>query len=178
MSKPTKQLTPRTPRHQGRGTKLTPETTTKIINALIGGNFINTACAYAGISTTTYFRWIQEADTGISEIDTILSEDERNIRREFRDSCARARAQAEVRNVALIQTAATDPKNWAAAGWWLERSFPDKWGKQSKVIQEISGPGGAPIQITDPRELLLRLMAGEVIELGEISAQTEGQDDG
>jgi transposase len=152
----------------GQRSKLTPAYTDKIIEALRAGNYIETACAYAGINTTTYHRWIQEADQGVSLNDTMLSEEDLTKRREFRDSCARARAEAEVRNVTLIQKAAGETKNWSAAGWWLERSFPDRWGRQTKVVQEISGPGGAPIQITDPRELLTRLMAGGVIDSAEL----------
>jgi transposase len=152
----------------GQRSKLTPAYTNKVIEALRAGNYIETACAYAGISTTAYHRWIQEADQGASINDTPLSADDLQKRVEFRDSCARARAEAEVRNVALIQKAATSPKNWAAAGWWLERSKPDRWGRQTKVTQEISGPGGAPIQISDPRELLTRLMAGGVVDPAEL----------
>lgn len=115
--------------------KLTPTVIENIANALKAGNYIETACHHAGISTTTYYRWLQEAD----------QPDASDLHRELRDTVEKARADAEIRNVALIQKAA-QTGTWQAAAWWLERSHPKKWGRQQKV--ELSGESGGPINVS------------------------------
>jgi len=114
----------------GRPTKLTPEVQDRIIQALKAGNYVETAAEYAGIGKTTFYRWMEQGKQA-----------SRGIYREFRDAVMRARAEAEARNVAIIQQAA--PDDWRAAAWWLERAFPDRWGARQKL--EHSGPDGAPI---------------------------------
>lgn len=114
----------------GRPTKLTPEVQDRIIQALKAGNYVETAAEYAGIGKTTFYRWMARGEQA-----------SRGIYREFRDAVMRARAEAEARNVAIIQKAA--PDDWRAAAWWLERAFPDRWGPRQKL--EHSGPEGGPI---------------------------------
>lgn len=109
----------------------------RLLAALRAGNYIETACAYAGIGTTTYFRWLKEAE----------ADDAPEHLRELRESVESARAQAIVRNVKLIQDAATNG-TWQAAAWWLERSQPHMWGRNDKVRAELSGPDGKPIETT------------------------------
>ena len=54
-----------------------------------------------------------------------------------------ARAEAEIRAVTSILVAGQ--KNWTANAWWLERSFPDKYGAKTAVT--LGGtPGGEPIR--------------------------------
>ena len=55
-----------------------------------------------------------------------------------------ARAEAETRNVFLIQKAAKDG-TWQAAAWWLERTSPKRWGRF--VRTEISGPDEGPVHV-------------------------------
>lgn len=62
----------------------------------------------------------------------------------FKVMTARARAEAEVRAITQIQRAAHEG-NWQAAGWFLERSYPDRWGRRERVTHE--GPQGGPVEI-------------------------------
>jgi len=117
----------------GRPTDLTPETQTRVIEALRAGNYIDAACAYAGIGTSTYYRWMQRAQ----EFDAP------DIYVEFRETVLKARAEAEIRNVGLIQRAASDG-TWQAAAWFLERSHPRKWGRHDR--HEVTGPDGGPVE--------------------------------
>ncbi len=104
----------------GRQTKLTPEVQERIVRAIRSGNYAQVAAAGAGIDKSTYWRWMA---------------DERPLYRAFRDAVEKADADAEARNIALVQQAA--PKNWQAAAWYLERKHFDRWGRREK--QDIEG---------------------------------------
>ena len=128
----------------GRPTKLTDEIQQKILQALAAGNYQDTAAAYAGISTSTFYNWLERGKTErvrISAGEKPKKTEEPYV--EFVDAIESARAQAEVRSVALIQKAANDG-TWQAAAWYLERSHPQRWGRLNRT--EISGPEGGPIE--------------------------------
>lgn len=111
-----------------RPTKLTPEVQDRIVQAIAAGNYIEVAAAYAGVHKATLYRWLEHADDPGAE----------EIYRDFRDALESARAQAEVRNVALIQKAATT--TWQAAAWHLERTSHQRWGRRTIVTGEDGGP--------------------------------------
>jgi transposase len=124
-----------------RRTKLTPEIQTAVIDALSAGNYLETAAQYAGIHPATLFRWL---DRGRAALE---SEDDNHPDKtygEFCEAVEKARAQSEVRAVALIRKAAMDG-TWQAAAWFLERSHPHKWGRQGRV--EVTGKGGGPVEV-------------------------------
>lgn len=126
----------------GRPTKLTPEVQERIVTALRAGNYQETAAAYAGIAAPTFYRWMERGAD--SDDDPIYSE--------FREAVERARAEAETRNIALIQKAANDG-TWQAAAWFLERTAPQRWGRWNRV--EVTGRDGGPIEVHhDARESL------------------------
>ena len=60
--------------------------------------------------------------------------------------------ESEVKDVVVISNAAVKG-DWRAAAWRLERRFPDRWGVKSKVTQEISGPGGGPVEVINTANL-------------------------
>ena len=134
---------------KGRATKLTPEVQTRIIDALRAGNYIEAACGYAGITTQTYWQWMAKANQPGPRM---------SLYAEFRDAANKARADAEIRNVAIVQKVAQDGRTWQASAWWLERSFPTRWGRMQRTQVELSGPNGQPVQIADPRATLLSLL--------------------
>lgn len=119
---------------------MTPEVQERIVSAIRAGNYLETASAYAGIDQSTLHKWIsrsKEPDASAALV-------------EFRQSVERARAEAEVRTVALIQQAASN--SWQAAAWYLERSHPKRWARREKV--EMSGPEGGPITLQGLAELM------------------------
>lgn len=130
----------------GRKPKLTQEMIEKLGNALKAGNYIETACDYVGINRSTFYMWLQEAEKPGAK----------QIYLDLLDTVRTARAEAEMRNVLKIQKAADD--SWQAAAWWLERSQPKKWSKQTNV--ELSGVNGSPINVAvDTRAALLELLS-------------------
>ena len=148
----------------GRKTKLTPEIQFALCAALMEGQYIDTACGLAGITATTFYRWMAQGD----------GPDAPKKFREFREAVVKARSQAEADMVKLIAKAAKRPETWTAAAWWLERSFPNRWGRQSRQLVEMSGPGGGPIEIVNPREQLLALLARQ--DMPEVPALAEGDE--
>ena len=93
----------------------------RLRDALAAGNSYESSCAMAGISRTTFYRWMDEAE----------SAPEGHPLREFRDTVKKACAIAEHRNVMIIQKAAA--RHWQAAAWWLERARWKDWGCRRSV---------------------------------------------
>ena len=118
----------------GRYSRLTDETQRRIVEAIRAGNYIETAAQYAGVNKTTIYAWLKKADDP--------DQDPRYA--EFRNAVEEARAQAEARNVMLIQKAANEG-TWQAAAWYLERTAPHRWGRQARI--ELTGDGGGPVQV-------------------------------
>ena len=105
-----------------RPTKRTPEREARLYEALRAGNTRRASCSYAGISESTLATWLERFD-------------------DFRDAVEKAEADAEIRNVAIIQRAATD--TWQAAAWWLERRRPGDYRQRN----EVTGADGGAVRV-------------------------------
>jgi transposase len=128
----------------GKPTKLTPEVQDRLVSAIMAGNYQDTAARYAGVTATTFYNWMtrgREEGTGIYF--------------EFVEAVEKAKAAAEVKDVALIDRAAQDG-SWQAAAWKLERKFPHKWGRVNRT--EISGPEGKPVEVRTSVEAILEAL--------------------
>lgn len=161
---------------RGRPSKFTKATRDRILNALRAGNYIDTAAAYGLVHKDTLYEWLNFGErisralpaeeerraAAIAKLDILERE-----YLEFSDAVKEERAKAEmealmmvrqigqgrpgrVRKINDLETVEEKelPPVWQANAWFLERSFPDRWGR--KFIQkEISGPGGKPIAFKD-----------------------------
>jgi hypothetical protein len=104
----------------GRPTSFDERKAGTIVELLRSGNYIDVAAAYAGIARATLYNWLRQgAHRKTPELAL------------FATHVEQARAEAELRNVALIQKAAVT--NWQAAAWWLERTAPQRWGRRNEV---------------------------------------------
>lgn len=144
---------------RGAPTKFSPAVGARVTKSLLGGNYLETAAASAGITAKTARRWRREglraqkalaelgdveersgvdavADAGRIVAEGSLSPSQwaalpeaRRLRwmASFATALAAAESDAEARNVAFVQKAASE--NTAAAQWWLERRFPARWVK-------------------------------------------------
>lgn len=119
------------PKPRGQKPKLTPQTQEKVCQAIRAGNYANVAARYAGIDESTFYRWLERGENEPS-----------GIYCEFRKSVKDAESTAEVQAVAEVRAAGRE--SWQASMTWLERKFPDRWGRKEK--HEHSGPEGGPIQ--------------------------------
>ena len=129
-----------------RPTSLTDDVQERIINAIKAGSYLDDAANYAGITYRTVANWMQkgrEAQQRLDNGDTDLTPNE-HLYVHFFHAVENARAQAVVRNVDIIQSAAQNGQ-WQAAAWYLERTNPRKWGRHETV--EITGADGGAIQV-------------------------------
>ncbi len=172
----------------GRPSSFCPSTAETIVRLVRGGNFLETAAGVAGVSAVTARAW---AKKGARARRRVLALDARAptlaeafeevaealldargwnrlppARRDrwlaaYAEALHTASHAAEARNVGFLQKAAAE--NVAAAQWFLERRFPERWARQAPQRLELSGPQGSPIAhelaVTDPAALHARLAA-------------------
>jgi hypothetical protein len=127
---------------RGRPSQFNQERATRLIQAVRGGNYLRTAAAFAGISYSTLRRWLLKADDPEAPPEYVV----------FKEELEKARADAEVAALAKVQKAASEG-DWRAAQWFLERSFPDHWGKTDTARIELVGQDGAPVRMVAGVEL-------------------------
>lgn len=101
-NEPTKQKHP-----GGRPTKYTPEVVNKIVKTIEAGNYAVVAAKCAGIAEDTFYDWLKNKP-GFSEL------------------VKKAESGAERESVDKIRSC---QKGWQAHAWWLERKFPERWGR-------------------------------------------------
>ena len=135
----------------GAPTKISAEIIDQIINSIKLGAYIETACAYAGVSKDTFYRWLKKAAR--SGKDSLYSR--------LSDAVEKAQAESELRSLMILEKASQEGQ-WQAAAWRLERKFPDKWGRREKV--ELSGKDGGPIEYSNLNEEDLRARAAKIAE--------------
>ena len=143
--------------------KLTKEVKDCIVQNVKNGNYLSVAAQCAGIDRSTHNRWMNrgrvESDAGE---DTEFSQYFKEI--------MQARAFAEADNVLVIRNASRD--TWQAAAWWLERTFPDRWGRRDRMAVDHSGRDGGPIEVGMD---LSKLTDKELEFLGKIVEKAEAK---
>jgi len=107
--------------------------TERIAKLIAEGNYVEVACSAVGIGKTTYYRWLQHGEQAQS-----------GVYRDFWNAIKKAEAEAETKYTGVIRDAANEG-NWTAAAWWLERRYPDRWGKRDKM--ELTGKDGGAVTL-------------------------------
>lgn len=163
---------PTAPPPPHRPTLLSDQLRDDLCNALRLGSPLNMATASVGLSITTVYRWLAQADTD--------DPDAPSPHRDFRDAITQARAQGGVQQLARINQAAarhlrseepmvwTDDKgkvhavldgegkplirrvweqDWRAAGFILERGFARDFGRR-EVVELTTGDSVDPTPVT------------------------------
>lgn len=92
--------------------KLTPELETRICELIKDGLCIRSVCNVLRISKSSFYNW-------------------RSTKVAFLDSTKKAESESELEIIKLIREAAK--KNWQAGAWYLERKFPDRWGRKEHL---------------------------------------------
>lgn len=116
----------------GRKSKLTDEVANAICESIRRGNYAQVAARAAGISPPTYYSWLSRGEQAKSGKYV-----------EFLDAIKEAEAEAEHRAVKVVADAM--PSDWKAAMTYLERRYPDRWGRRER--HEHTGEGGGPVTL-------------------------------
>jgi hypothetical protein len=96
----------------------------RLLQALQAGAPIRLACQFAGVHRDTYYEAVKR-------------------RPELAQQAEQARAQAALRNLALVQQAGAE--DWRAAAEALKLMFPELFGK-NRI--EVTGAEGGPVATT------------------------------
>ena len=99
-------------------TKYTEDKVLQITTLLKAGATIKMACKIAGISRQTFYNWMRK-------------------HRDFELKVNQAIVESEMMALNLILSHAE--RDWKAAAWFLERRFPDEWGKTTRIETETEG---------------------------------------
>jgi transposase len=113
--------------------KLTGDLIERITRLIGDGNYIEVACAAVGIGKTTFYRWLERGEKA-----------ETGVYRDFWNAVKKAEAESESKYVGVIRDAANSG-TWQAAAWWLERRYPDRWGKKDQMA--LTGKDGGALVI-------------------------------
>lgn len=103
-----------------RPTKLTTEIQAKIVEAIGKGAYVAVAAESVGITAATFYNWMKRGSKAKS-----------GQFFEFFDAIKKAEAEAETKQIGTILVASAS--NWQAAAWWLERKFPQRWGRKDRM---------------------------------------------
>ena len=135
----------------GRKSKLTPELQKVISDIMKAGNYARVAVEAAGINADTYYEWLKRGKADIER-------GKKSVYSEFSDEIERAAAIAEAAHVGRIATAGNNG-SWQASAWLLERKYGERWGRNDRLRQEITGANGAPLTLVDGKAAVLELLS-------------------
>lgn len=107
------------------------------------GMYINQACDLVGWSESVYHKWRKIGEEA-QDIEQSNRDDRQQQAVEFVESVKRARAEAEAYHIRNLRRA-SDDGSWQASAWWLERSFPERWGRKDRV--EVTGKDDGPLVV-------------------------------
>jgi hypothetical protein len=133
--------------------KLTPEVHDKIVKLVRAGNYRETACAAAGITSRTMRDWMKLGDSGLEPYEAFLRDVDQ------------AEAEAEARDVTQIAKASAD--DWRAAAWRLERKSHERWAYRGK--EELT------VRTEDPKTLTREQLVARITQLAVAEGILPGQ---
>jgi transposase len=109
---------------KGRPCKLTKKLQDELCEHIQEGNYLDTACRIVGIDYATMRRWILRGE-----------EEGQGKFYNFCEAIKRAEALAEAWRVKQIKKASYE--DWKANAWYLERKYPQRWGKKDSLEAQI-----------------------------------------
>jgi transposase len=156
----------------GRPATLTPEKQEKIFTAIRAGNYRDVAARWAGVPLRTFRRWCQRGRKAKS-----------GVFKEFWHALLEAEQSAEILMVGLVVRAAKI--NAKHAEWWLERKFPDRWGRERNIKVDVRQhdidwdalAGAVPLVIVDEIEEILTAAPRVIPSRPEIGLKELEEDD-
>ncbi|MHB8533024.1 MAG: hypothetical protein ACYDC2_09920 [Solirubrobacteraceae bacterium] len=157
-----------------RPTKLTAKLADKLVKLVEDGNYVLVAASACGIGRQTFYDWQKRGEKALAlALDPEpkpIPESERPFA-ELAERLDTAAAKAEVDALAMVRK---QSKLWQASMTFLERRFPDRWGRRQAI--EHSGPqGGAITHAISPdllakasNEFLKAVTEGRAVDAGAL----------
>lgn len=142
----------------GRPLTLDADLSKELASLLRRGLTQTDACLVAGVPRSTFYDWLSRgrdlwethgADGRISSDTLATLTVEELVLLDFSDAIAGARAIGKYDALVAIRSGMTD--DWRAAAWFLERSFPDEFGRRDRI--EVESEETVTIRIKWPEEL-------------------------
>ncbi len=128
------------------------------------------AAEATGIDGATYYRWMA---LGVDAFEDGKVRRARPGYREFREAITRARAEAEAIHVAHVAGASV--KDWRAAAFLLERSYPQRWRKRDTVYQAGPAEGDPAVPPTRVEHTVAEDAPSKLADLLELVARAGAQ---
>lgn len=160
------------PRRRSPRTKLYDDTVLNtLVNGLKAGLYREEAAIGAGISVSTFYRWMKEGEAHHHAELTAAAQNtdnpdweppEQTRQRVVWEAVKEAEATAELGMVALVRKAAFDG-TWQAAAWWLERKMPTKWGRKDRLEHTGEVAAGEP-KVVAPASDAERLSIARILD--------------
>ena len=100
-----------------RVSKKTPDTLTKICDAIAEGSEKGIACERAGVAYRTFAEWVQEDPSVASRV-------------------AAAEAKGQERYLSTVLSYAGAKSDWKGPAWVLEKLYPKKFGTRAVIAHE------------------------------------------
>ena len=169
----------------GRPTKLTPDLQERILDAILDGNYVETAAQVAGVNKTTLYRWLRRAEEveatalehaegDLEDVDLYSLVDPAEwVYLDFRHALESARAWAETELVRQV-------KAFAALGGWqafmtiLERTHPTRWGRRKVLDHRFEGEGRVgKVELVIPSADEVATVARILADAGALAAGDE-----
>lgn len=137
----------------GRPTKLNEETAKRIVQLVRAGNWFETACAAAEVTSQTVRNWIRKgtADLKAGRVTEAAA---------FARSIESAGAYAEARIVNEISKAVS--RDWRAGAWILSKKNPERFGDRVRNENvEIPPDPASPEQLARLKALIAKAETSE-----------------
>jgi hypothetical protein len=106
--------------------KLNPELIDKACELLLDGNYVITICKCLDISHDAWYRWLK-----------LGAAQKEGIYHDFYEAVTRAENDAEAKMVAMWRQHM--PNDYRAIRDFMERRYPDRWGRHNKMDLNHSG---------------------------------------
>lgn len=88
----------------------------------------NRVCEMVGLSTKTFYEWLSRGEgRSATRASNALFVD-------FAEAVKKARAESQAHHLMNIRRAA-DAGTWQASAWYLERRYPDEWGRRDPQVE-------------------------------------------
>lgn len=140
MASPTKkrrQTKKRKPvKKKGRPTKINPELTDRLVNAVRGGVGLQHAAILNSLAPATLQNWMNRGKTAALIAGETV---ENNEFLHFYREVSKARATAISLCEGTILHAAVRKRDWKAAVTYLERQVPAEWGRKDMLVVAVDG---------------------------------------